>query len=404
MKAFKNRLRFARVRYYLLEYNISSLIKYFAGFKIGFTPSRRLNRYPGVVSEPSVHSCSKRLALFAAFHACDELPISNRLYLKALQSCRFRIIYIHNGPLDLDVQSLLGEFCERVFCRANVGQDMGAWKDGYLYLHDTHSLDQLEWLLMCNDSNFFVGGDRGLAFSEMLSNALDSDDSDLIALNKNYELWQHYQSFFLCYRRSLFASKKFYSFWLGYRPLDNRFHAINNGEIRLTRELLGAVRVKILYTSMDLVAKYDKLRRDSVYFYSFLPQNALYLAPKEEGVNSLDMLALLRILALLDQHNPSHVYALQFAYFLESPFLKKDVIRQGIFSMPQIYLYLKAIAAEKSLAALYQEIISVLQSGGTNVSFIRYLRTAVRRGINTHSKSYSGYGDAPEGLGLKGPS
>jgi len=324
------------------------------------------------------------------------------LYLEALKRCRFRIIYIHNGLLDFDVRKLLGEYCEKVFCRENVGQDMGAWKDGYLYIHGIKLLDRLDWLLMCNDSNFYVGGASGDLFVNLFSGELDNGDSDLIALNKNYELWQHFQSFFLCYRKPLFACAKFHSFWVKNRPLDNRYYAINNGEIRLTREVLGTARAKILYSSIDLVARLNRLSEEAGLFYTFLPQNALYLAPRDDADLSLGMLGLQRILTLLDHHNPSHVYALLFSYFLNSPFMKKDIYRQGIFSIPQIYSYLREIGVEQDCPTLCQEIIRSLQVGGSNVSYLRYPKLALRKGINPQSKLYSGYGEVLDGLGLKG--
>lgn len=401
MKITKARLRGLKSRYYLFEYSFIATAKHLIRILMGSSVHSRLNRYPGAVFKSSPYCDSRRVAIFAAFHENDRLPSSNRLYLEALQRSRFRIIYVHNGPLESDVMNQIGEYCERVFCRENVGQDMGAWKDGYLFYREIGFLNQINWLLMCNDSNFFLGGDKGDAFVEILSNELDNGDSEVIALNKNYELWQHYQAFFLCYRNSIFQSKKFYDFWVKYMPLDNRYHAIENGEIKLTCEILNAVRAKVLYNSIDLISCLDKLAENSNLFYSFLPQNALYLAPGETINTSIGVLGLHRILALLDHYNTSHVYALLFVYFLNSPFIKKDVLRQGIFSLAQIYLCLKEIDVEESFPELHKEIIRALQSGGTNISYIRYPRQAVRKGINTHASFYSGYGEALDGLGLR---
>jgi hypothetical protein len=401
IKRLKALFRIVRVRYYLWEYNVFAVLKYIARVFSGSVPYARLAKYPGAVFQASPLCDSKRVALFVAFHSSDFLPISNKLYLDALQQCKFRIVYIHNGPLVDDVKEGLSKYCERIYCRENIGQDMGAWKDAYLCLQRTGYFDALEWLLMCNDSNFYVGGQCSHNFVNLLSDELDKGDADVIALNKNYELCQHFQSFFLCYRRSVFTKKSFFSFWLNYKPIDSRFHAITYGELKITREVLQSSRARILYNSSDLVDNIAKLSKQIDLFYSLLPQNALYLAPSNIDSSSvITMLGLQRILALLDHHNPSHAYALLFVYFLKSPFIKKDIFRQGTFSFSQISLCLQLIGIPEYLPALHKEIVRAVQAGGSNISYMRYLKVATRKGINTQVGLYSGHGEALASLGL----
>ena len=45
-----------------------------------------------------------------------------------------------------------------VICRENIGQDFGAWKDGIALIKRYNITDDLKWLLLCNDSNFCLGG------------------------------------------------------------------------------------------------------------------------------------------------------------------------------------------------------------------------------------------------------
>lgn len=398
LKAF---IGFFRVRYFKIEYYIEAVFRHLQHKLYGGNPLGRLLAYPGAVFTELPATSSRRLALFVAYHPNARLPLSNRAYLEALRTCGFRIIYIHNGPLDAETIASLEVCCERVYCRMNIGQDFGAWKDGYLYAYKHGLLEGVDWLLMCNDSNHYVGGLSGEQFVARLTEELDRGDSELIALHKNYELWQHYQSYFLCYHQSVFSRNDFHCFWLNYTPLSHRYYAIEKGEIALTSDLLFNTKSTILYRSSDLLSCLESLAEDPAEFYSFLPQSALYLAPSGAVGHSIDALRLQRVLALLDYHNPSHVYALLFAKYLFSPFLKKDLLRQGTFSMPQIYSLLASIGLPSASPSLCHEIVCYYESGGTNVSFIRYPRAAFRKGINVSAKAYVGHGDVLEGLGMK---
>jgi hypothetical protein len=397
LKALPERMR---SRYYRIDYYLSALYEYIRHLLQGGNISNRLHRYFGSSSAIAAVCDPARLALFVAFHPGREVPQSNLNYLDALQKCGFRIVYIHNGPLEIDVVDSLSAYCERVFCRQNIGQDFGAWKDGYLYLRQDGLLDNIEWLLMCNDSNFFLGGINGERFVADFSDELRRKQVDLIALSKNYELWQHYQSFFLCYGRRIFASDKFADFWHRYKPLSHRYHAINNGEIALTRDVLADARPWILYRSSDVMECVARIIEDPAFFYCCLPQSAMYLAPRGMKCRSIDILQLQRITALLDYHNPSRVYALLFVAYLQSPFLKKDLFRSGVFALSQINSVLSSLGIDGDSDTLLREILCHHESGGSNIGYINYPKSAFRQGISCVANVYTGHGEALEGLGV----
>lgn len=394
-------ISFLAIRVYRVEYYLEACCQYAKHRLTGGSVQTRILYYPGAIFTRPSKARADRLALFVAYHPNGNLPLSNQSYLSSLLSCGFRIIYIHNGPLPSEVIESLRPFCERVFCRQNIGQDVGAWKDSFLHANSTELLKKVEWLLMCNDSNFFVDGPNADQFVRRFSEELDGCGSDLIALNKNYELWQHYQSYFLCFSKSLFKQPAFSRFWRKYRPLSHRYHAIEHGEIALTREILATAKAEILYRSSDLLKCEPEFRDNPALFYSLLPQNALYLAPSSAAECHVDQLGLQRIFALLDYHNPSHVYALHFVNYLASPFLKKDLLRQGTFSMPQICGLLAAVGLEQRNKALYREIICFFEAGGTNTSYIRYSKLAFRKGVNVHARAFVGHGSALDGLGMR---
>lgn len=401
-KALKSLIASFRLPAYRFSYYAGATYQYYRHRWLGpAKPEARLGYYKGS-SWSSSKEASKRLALFVAYHPGQPVPLSNRDYLEALRQAGFDIIYIHNGPLSEDTIDSLTPLCKKVFCRLNIGQDFGAWKDGYLFARLEGLLDDVQWLLMCNDSNFFLGGERGARFVHLFREELDRASVELIALNKNYELWQHYQSFFLCFGRSLFTRSSFKQFWQAYRPLSHRYHAINNGEIAFTRRILSSVSSRVLYESTGLAVALQSGRLDPDEFFSLLPQNAMYL---RNGVGSprlkLTSFHLQQVMALLDCHNPSHAYALLFVRYLSSPFLKKDLLRQGVCSLPQIAALLASVPLSPD-SLLWREIVSTYEMGGRHTSYIRYPREAFRKGINSiQGVVFTGYGDALSFLGIR---
>ena len=379
---------------------MQALLQYYLHRLRGGTSYSRLFRYPGkIFPQPSAQVAS-RLALFVAYHPGHNAPLSNINYLQSLKECGFRILYIHNGFLPQAAVESLSSHCDRVFCRENIGQDFGAWKDGYLFALGEGLLSGADWLLMCNDSNFFLAGSQAKRFVENFSYELDAARVELIALNKNFELWQHYQSFFLCFASSLYSSASFHHFWSSYRPLSHRYHAINNGEIALTRRVLSSASAKVLYESTGLAKALLEASPECDEFYSLVPQNAMYLCDKADDSVVLTSFRIQQIMALLDCHNPSHAYALLFVRYLCSPFLKKDLLRQGVFSLPQITSLFSSISLRRD-SDLWREVVSGYELAGRHTSFIRYPKEAFKKGINSiEGAVFNGYGDTRASLGI----
>ena len=98
-----------------------------------------------------------RLAIFLAYHKPDEIPLSNKLYVRSLINCGFKIIYLHNGKLNKNIiKEQENDNCT-VICRLNYGHDLGACKDINILINNLGIKRKIDWLLWCNDSNFFSG-------------------------------------------------------------------------------------------------------------------------------------------------------------------------------------------------------------------------------------------------------
>ena len=392
--------------YFAIEYYFYAWFKYTIHVVKGGNYKSRLNKFQDIEQKTSLIKSKniKRLAIFVGFHTSTKFPISNSEYIKTLLDAEFFIIYVHNGPLDKPILDEISLLCDVVLCRPNIGFDCGAWKDTFLWLRNigVFNTQSLEWFLICNDSNFFLGKSKAKDFINQFKLLLADKAVDLIALNKSYDSTQHYQSFFLCMQKSIFQSIRFERFWQEYLPLNHRFHSVNNCEIRLSQKILSKYTSHIIYDSSKLYA--GIIKDNTIYsefFLSVLPKNAMYLSSCVKGDNIFEF-ELQRILAILDFHNPSHAFALLFVEYLKSPFLKKDLVRQGSFSIPQIKSVLLRNLNQFQDPQLLQEIIDYYLANGLNTSYINSPRIAFRKGINPiNGVGFGGSGQSLRNMGLK---
>ena len=179
----------------------------------GSTPNKRLRNRSNInfLKDRLAKNESKRLAIFVGYHNSNKIPESNLNYLNILKKTHFEIIYVHNGNLDQNIKNFLTEMGCYVICRDNVGQDIGAYKDVMLLIENYNLTDNLKWLLICNDSNFCLGGINSEKFVNRFSNLLNKeihDKPDFISLNCNFDRILHHQSYFLCFSSIVFKSKK----------------------------------------------------------------------------------------------------------------------------------------------------------------------------------------------------
>ena len=380
---------------YKAEYSLQSRFEYYGHVLRGGCTRTRIIKchYLKHPDESAKGSAKNRLCLFVAYHEDDEIPASNLNYIESLYACGFKILYIHNGPLSGPAIDSLKPLCEQVISRSNIGQDFGAWKDGYIYCQENQLLANTEWLLLCNDSNHFLGGNHARTFINAFNRELSNANCELIALNKNYEIWQHYQSYFLCFNSRVFTMKRFDQFWKQYLPLNNRFHAIEKGEIALTRNIIGSASASILFDSPKLFQAILECSSPAEDILQYLPKNSLSSLrnPWEDLNQPINKVYMQQILAYLDSHNPGHAYALLWVKFLKSPFLKKDLYRQGVFTLPQIASMLNNEDIEGGPEFL-EQILNNYSAGGSHVSYINYPREAYAKGIpHPSAKTFHGY-------------
>lgn len=372
-----------------IEYYFSSRISFIFQKLRGTDYKKRLKFFSNFESlKRDLHQNNiKRLAIFVAFHSSSEIPKSNINYLRLIKNSSFDIIYVHNGKLNEQVRKNLNDLGCFLICRENIGQDFGAWKDTISLLDEFKLINKVDWLLLCNDSNFCLGGKNTVLFQNRFKKILNVKNKkfDFISLNCNFEGSLHHQSYFLCLSKKIIENAKFKNFWRKYIPLNNRYHAIKKGELRFSKLVLSQYRSKILLTSHKLCQSInDHLIEDYKSISNLLPQYLFYLEACFDLYNPKNpqniKLGISRLINSLESYNQSHVFGLLNIVYLKSPFLKKDIVRIGFFSINQIHELLIStnLKIDKSLK---YEIINFLTTQGTPSSYGNTRRIAIRKGI-----------------------
>ena len=349
----------------------------------------------------------KRLAIFVAFHDPRKVPESNIQYIKFLNNCNFDVVYIHNGILSKEVIEKLNDMGCYLIIRKNIGQDFGAWKDAFALIDEYKIRNILNWIMICNDSNFCINGSEKLFINHFNETIEDVNEADFVSLNCNFESRLHYQSYFLCFGKAVFNNKEFKQFWKNYLPLNHRYHSIEKGEKKLTEKILSKFKSKILLNSYNLYEEIISQNNDDDFYslLTLLPKHQTFLKDCFNG-NSFKI-GLSRMLDILESYNPSHIFALMYIYYLKSPFLKKDIVRQGLYSLNQIHKPLSS-SKLKLPKEIINEVMDFYTRDGTNYSYKENLRKAARRGIpDIQNSIYQNHLDTrllidPEGTLKKG--
>ena len=123
-----------------------------------------------------------------------------------------------------------------------------------------------------------------------------------------------------------------------------------------------------------------------------LPINALYLEACIMQSES-EKIGILRAISMLEKYNQSHAFALLLVLNCRYPFIKKDIVVKGSYSMSQIsdLICQKDIVSNKLLA---EEMYSHFLRAGLPYSYWHKPEEAHRKGIEPFGETYDAYPDS----------
>ena len=353
----------------LLHANISYTWQYLN--RIG-TPQYRLG-YPvwnRDSQEPSNDESLANICVFVAY--ASEATLSTLSYIQALRDAGFAILVINNSVTSKEFLELLKPLCWRVYNRRNIGRDIGAFKDGVMYLFAQGILQQCRFLCLANDSMQFVPGINGADFTAQIKQFINTETGALFT-HESHQIVKHYQSFFQLLDSAIVNSPGFHQFWNTYRPLSNREHCIHKGELALSQSVYNQIKeVRVLYTVESMFASLRRANGKSAprvdEILGIMPsqsrtqqgKRSIYplaqLTDAALGRKSLDPLLEHYLSELIELSNPSHVAAFLFPIYLKCPLIKHDICFAGSYSVGKALLLFNEVMCNAGLEAAERNI------------------------------------------------
>lgn len=380
------------------------------------TPAQRLRALgPGTPSLPAGPEREGEAPRVDAIAVCilviyaDRLSESTRLSIAHWKDLGFRVLVVNNASLLAPDQQRLRAMAWHVFERINIGQDIGAFKDAILWLHDQGWLDQCSALAICNDSMQWIPGINADLLQRQTRQFLQQDREEALFSHCSYQGCRHYQSFFQLLRPSVFRSRRFLDFWKDYQPITNRRHCIVNGELRLSRQVYNHLpKLRLLYSTQALhdalaarIAEGQAVSADELLTWMPSTHRTLRLKIDNPALSvlmtaaqqgrSLAAFELASLADLIESNNPTHVAAFLYPLYLGCPLIKKDLCFAGSFTLAQaIHLYRRILAIScadwerqnKGMTnQLGDEYAQILAQKGIPQGYLLSRNEALRKGL-----------------------
>jgi lipopolysaccharide biosynthesis protein len=181
-----------------------------------------------------------RLCVFAHFDQDDTVDDYVFFYLESLKRVCRKTVFVTASVLTNPVKARLRLCCDLIIERNNQGYDFVSWQVG---LREEFLADYEE-ILLCNDSVY------GPLFPlEDVFDSMSKKDCDFWGMTESRQISYHLHSYFLVFRRPVFLSPIFQTFWNHTRIQKTKTAIIHMYEVGLTKILLEAGFVAGVYAA-----------------------------------------------------------------------------------------------------------------------------------------------------------
>ncbi len=264
---------------------------------------------------------------FAIFATYPTFPLEGALLdmLRQLTARGVQLLVVATTPPLPEDRATLERFASAIIDIGNVGRDFGAYQQGLFHLRDTVGLDAVERLVFLNDTLYFLSGrDPG----PLLDGLLD-ERHDYVGANENFDKHYHVGSFCFAMSHRALNAPCFLRFWEAYMPYSTRVHAIDNGEVALTRTMMSAGIIPHVIYAWHHVA-------DDVRAYLETPGRPLHMfclglrRTLLAGPSPFSETLARDVAQYCQDHNQVHSLGFFFVRFRGMPYLKKDIVWNNI--------------------------------------------------------------------------
>lgn len=169
----------------------------------------------------------KRLAIFAFYNEKGLINDYVVTYLKYLKEVSDNIILVADNEPNVKELSKIYLLVSHIESYHHGEYDFGSYKIGFKYAKEHYLLDDVDEIILCNDSCFCVDSLKP-AFDKMATNSCD-----FWSMTASNEYEPHLQSFFLVVKKKLFNSEVFSNYLDNVKHLDSFLEIVNTYEIPL---------------------------------------------------------------------------------------------------------------------------------------------------------------------------
>ncbi len=169
----------------------------------------------------------KRLAIFAFYNGKGLINDYVVTYLKYLREVSDNIIFVADNEPNVKDLSKIYQLVSHIESYHHGKYDFGSYKIGFKYAKEHCLLDDVDEIILCNDSCFCVDSLKP-AFDKM-----STKPCDFWSMTASNEYEPHLQSFFLVVKKKLFNSEVFCNYLNNVKHLDSFLEIVNTYEIPL---------------------------------------------------------------------------------------------------------------------------------------------------------------------------
>lgn len=180
-------------------------------------------------------SQKRRLAVYAAYDADGFVDKADIYYIRALQEIADNIIYIADNELIAGEAEKISKEVNYIKAEKHGEYDFGSYKRGFMYAKEHGLLDDIDELILCNDSCYAPIHPFKPIFDKM-----QNEQIDFWGITENIEIARHIQSYFMVFRPQVFKAKVFENFLASVKPQKKVRDVIENYEIGLSQTLIKA--------------------------------------------------------------------------------------------------------------------------------------------------------------------
>lgn len=181
-----------------------------------------------------VRDGARRAVVFATYSSAGRIEAYVQHYLRHLRKVAEHIVVVGDFAVDASELAKLDGLAEHTIFERHGEYDFGSYKRGRSYLAARGVLDQVDELILCNDSCY--GPLQGF---EWMFREMTGRQVDFWGLTQNSEFGDHVQSYFVVLSRKVFSSLAFRRFIHSVERQDSVHEVIQKYELGLTRTLAG---------------------------------------------------------------------------------------------------------------------------------------------------------------------